>query len=67
MGQLGRAGYGSVAIVIEVDAKEGELPAELPEAAVRSVESTPTRIKSLHVNKYKNERDAQKPLNRPNP
>ena len=51
MGQLGRAGYGSVSIVIEVDAKEGELPAELPEAAVCSVESTPTRIKSLHVNK----------------
>ena len=66
MGQLGRAGYGSVAIVIEVDAKEGELPAELPEAAVRSVESTPTRIKSLHVNN-KNERDARNSKNRPNP
>ena len=67
MGQLGRAGYGSVAIVIEVDAKEGELPAELPEAAVRSVESTPTRINKEFACQQIKMKGTRETLNRPNP
>ena len=43
MGQLGRAGYGSVAIVIQMDAKEDELTAVLPEAEASSVDSTASK------------------------